>query len=124
MAKSYKKVAIQFADDVLSGKRIAGKEISLACERFKKDLKRDNIELRTTDPDFAINIMENILVHQQGEDLDGIPLQGKPFVLNDWQIFVVYNLLGFFYTGTVVMNGMMIVFNEEGVMVSYSALAM
>ena len=31
---------------------------------------------------------------------------------------------GTFYTGTVVMNGMMIVFNEEGVMVSYSALAM
>ena len=34
------------------------------------------------------------------------------------------NAQGFFYTGTVVMNGMMIVFNEEGVMVSYSALAM
>lgn len=31
---------------------------------------------------------------------------------------------GFFLTGTVVMNGMMIVFNEEGIMVSYSALAM
>ena len=31
---------------------------------------------------------------------------------------------GTFYTGMVIMNGMMITFNEEGVMVSYSALAM
>lgn len=31
---------------------------------------------------------------------------------------------GTFYTGMVIMNGMMITFNDEGVMVSYSALAM
>ena len=100
MAKSFRKVAEKFADDVLSGKKIAGKEIILACERFKKDLQREDLELRTTDPDFAINIMQNILVHQQGEDLDGNPLQGKPFILEPWQVFVVYNLLGFFYKGT------------------------
>ena len=100
MAKSFRKVAEKFADDVLSGKKIAGKEIILACERFKNDLKREDLELRTTDPDFAINIMQNILVHQQGEDLDGNPLQGKPFILEPWQVFVVYNLLGFFYKGT------------------------
>jgi phage terminase large subunit-like protein len=100
MAKSFKKVALKFADDVISGKKIAGKEIILACERFKKDLQRDDLELRTTDPDFAINIMQNILVHQQGEDLDGKPLQGKPFILEPWQVFIVYNLLGFYYKGT------------------------
>lgn len=97
MAKSYRKVADKFADDVLNGKRIVGKEIELACQRYKDDLKRDDIELRTTEPDFAINIIENILVHQQGEDLDGHPLQGKPFILEPWQVFVVYNLLGFYY---------------------------
>ena len=100
MAKSFKKVADKFADDVLSGKKVAGKEIILACERYKKDLQRDDLELRTKDPDFCINIIQNILVHQQGEELDGSPLQGKPFLLQPWQIFIVYNLLGFFYKGT------------------------
>lgn len=100
MAKSFKKVADKFADDVLSGKKVAGKEIILACERYKKDLQREDLELRTNDPDFCINIIQNILVHQQGEDLDGNPLQGKPLILQPWQIFIVYNLLGFFYKGT------------------------
>ena len=100
MATSYKKIAIKFADDVINGKKIVGKEIILACERFKKDLKRDDIELRTTDPDFVINIIQKVLVHQQGEDLNGNPLQGKPFLLEPWQIFITYNLLGFFYKGT------------------------
>ena len=100
MAKSFKKVADKFADDVISGKKVAGKEIILACERYKKDLQRDDLELRTKDPDFCINIIQNILVHQQGEELDGSPLQGKPFLLQPWQIFIVYNLLGFFYKGT------------------------
>lgn len=100
MAETFKKVAIKYADDVIKGKIIAGKEVILACERFKKDLKRDDLELRTADPDFAINIMQNILVHQQGEDLDGHPLQGKPFILEPFQVFIVYNLLGFYYKGT------------------------
>lgn len=100
MASSFKKTAIKFADDVVKGKKNVGAEIVLACERFKNDLKREDIELRTTDPDFVINIIQNILVHQQGEDLDGNPLQGKQFLLEPWQIFIVYNLLGFFYKGT------------------------
>lgn len=99
-AKSYKRIALKFANDVISGKKTAGKEIILACQRFKKDLQRDDLELRTADPNFAINIIQNILVHRQGEDLDGNPLQGKPFILEPWEIFVVYNLLGFYYKGT------------------------
>lgn len=100
MAKSFKKEAIDYAKLIVSGKKIAGKEIILACQRFLDDLERDDIELRTKEPDLAINIMQKFLVHQQGEDLDGYPLQGKPFILQPWQIFIVYNLLGFYYKGT------------------------
>ena len=57
MAKSFKKVADKFADDVISGRKVAGKEIILACERYKKDLQREDLELRTNDPDFCINII-------------------------------------------------------------------
>ena len=100
MKKSYKSVALKFADDCISGKRIVGAEIVAACERFKKDLERDDLELRTRDPDMAIEIIQSTLVHAQGEDLEGNPLMGKPFILQPWQIFVVYNLLGFYFKGT------------------------
>lgn len=40
------------------------------------------------------------MVHAQGEDIDGNPLLGMPFILQPWQVFIVYNLLGFWYTGT------------------------
>lgn len=100
MAKTYKKVAIQYAKDVVNGKIVIGSDVVKACERFLNDLKREDLEIKTTDPDFAINIIENTLVHQQGEDLEGYPLQGKPFKLEPFQIFIVYNILGFYYTGT------------------------
>lgn len=83
-----------------SGEAVAGAEIVAACKRFLGDLERDDLELRTSDPDLAISIMESTLVHSQGETLDGTPLLGKPFTLQPWQVFTVYNLLGFYYRGT------------------------
>lgn len=98
--KRFRKIAEKYADDCISGKVIAGKEIVAACERFKADLHRDDLELREYEPDLAINIMQTTLVHAQGEDLEGNPLLGSPFILQPWQVFVVYNLLGFYYKGT------------------------
>ena len=98
--KSRKNEAINYANDVVSGKITAGKEMVAACERFLSDLERDDLELRTHDPDVAIAIMEQTLVHSQGEDIKGEPLLGRPFKLEPFQIFLVYNLLGFFYKGT------------------------
>ena len=72
----------------------------LACVRFKKDLERDDLELRTKEPDLVIGIIERTMVHKQGESLDGKPLMNTPLILQDWQIFIVYNLVGFYYKGT------------------------
>lgn len=99
-ASSYKDIAIKYADDILKGKKNAGAEVVAACERFRNDLKRKDLELRTTDPDIVISVMEGLLVHQQGENMKGEPLLGTPFSLQPWQVFVVYNLLGFYYKGT------------------------
>lgn len=85
---------------MLKGERKAGKEVVLACARFMKDLQRDDLELRTKDPDLVIGIIERTMVHQQGESLKGEPLLNTPLVLVDWQIFIVYNLVGFYYKGT------------------------
>ena len=99
-AKQYKKIAIKYADDVINGKKIAGEDIVNACKRFKEDLKRKDLEFRTTEADAAVSIMEGLFVHRKGEALDGTPLLGKPFKLEPFQIFITYNLLGFYYKGT------------------------
>lgn len=97
---TFKDVALKYAEDVTSGIITAGAEIVKACERFLKDIKRDDLELRSHDPDTAINIMQTFFVHNKGEDLDGNALMGKPFLLEPFEVFIVYNLLGFWWAGT------------------------
>ena len=100
MATSYKDIAIEYARRVVKGKRKAGKEVILGCARFLKDIKRKDLELRSKEPDLVIGIIEKLMVHKQGEDLDGNSLMNKPLKLQDWQIFIVYNLVGFYIKGT------------------------
>lgn len=99
-AKDYCGTAKQYALEVVGGKIVAGAEIVMACQRFLDDLERTDIELRARDPNAVCSIMEGFFVHQQGEDMHGKPLLGEPFLLQPWQVFVVVNLLGWYYTGT------------------------
>lgn len=100
MKSKYLPVAEEYAKSVVNGEKIAGKEVILACQRFLDDLNREDLEMRPHDVDLAINIMQKTLVHRQGEDMNGNPLQGKPFILEPFQVFIVCNLLGFYYKGT------------------------
>ena len=98
--RDYKAIAIRYADDVIHGRKKAGKEVILACFRFLKDLTRPELELHTVEPDFVLGIVEKTMVHMQGESLDGTPLTNTPLILEPWQVFIVYNLIGFYYRGT------------------------
>ena len=100
MAKTYKQIAIKYAEEVVSGKKIAGKNVVEACERFLADLKRKDLEYRQHDPDMVINIIEGFILHKQGEDINGKSLVGKPLILQPWQVFIVCNLVGFYWKGT------------------------
>lgn len=97
-AKSYKEIAIKYARDAVEGKSIVGKEVVLACQRFLDDMER--FDLHEKEPDFVIGIIEKLMVHKQGESLDGKSLVNKPLLLQPWQIFCVYNLVGFYLKGT------------------------
>ena len=99
-AKKYFTRAVSYAEKVIKGEKIAGDDIVNACKRFQEDLKRDDIEIRTTEADAACSIMEGLFVHRKGEAIDGTPLLGKPFILEDWEIFIIYNLLAMYYKGT------------------------
>ena len=99
-AKHYRQTAIKYAQDVIDGTIIAGADIVNACKRFLSDLEREDLEYRDKEPDACISLMEGLFVHRKGEMLDGTPLLGKPLKLEPWQVFIVCNLLGFWYKGT------------------------
>lgn len=99
-ARKYASRAIRYAEDVVAGKIIIGEDVVNSCKRFLADLKREDLEFRPAMADAACGIMEGMMVHRKGEALDGTPLLGKPFKLEDWEIFIVYNLLGFYWAGS------------------------
>jgi len=98
--RDYKQIAIDYAKGVVDGAITIGEDVVAAAKRFLMDLKREDLELRTKEPNVVIRIIETMIVHAQGEDLQGRPLLGRPLILEPFQIFIVYNLLGFYYAGT------------------------
>ena len=98
--KKYSKIAIEYATQCINGEVIIGEDAVNACRRFLNDLEREDLEFRTREPDACCALMEGLFVHQKGEALDGTPYMGQPFKLLPWQIFIVYNLLGFYKAGT------------------------
>ena len=94
------KEVLSYAESIRSGKKIACKETKQAVERFFRDLDNPDYCMDRRAPEFVIGIIERTLCHQQGEALDGTPMRGTPFILQPWHIFIIYNLLGFFRTGT------------------------
>lgn len=94
------KVALAYAEGIRDGTIVANTERKQCVERFFRDLENPAYEIRPKGPEFCIGIIEKTLCHQQGEALDGTPMRGTPFILQPWHIFILYNLLGFFRTGT------------------------
>jgi len=92
---------MEYANSIIEERKIACKELIQGCQRFLGDLNNPVYEFKPKDAEFVIGIIEKIFVHQKGEDMQGYPLRGKPFLLEPWQKFVVYNLLGFFHKGTI-----------------------
>lgn len=94
------KVALAYAEGIRDGTIVANTERKQCVERFFRDLENPAYEIRPKGPEFCIGVIEKTLCHQQGEALDGTPMRGTPFILQPWHIFILYNLLGFFRTGT------------------------
>lgn len=98
------KTVIEYAESIRTGKKIACIETKQMVERFFRDLDDDRYELKPTAPEFCIGIIENTMKHQQGERLDGTPLRGEPFLLEPFQKFIIYNLIGFYMKGTEIVR--------------------
>lgn len=84
----------------LDGTILACPDIRQACERFVADLADSRWDFRPAEAEYAIELIETMLCHQQGQRLDATPLRGQPFLLLPYHKFCVYNLLGFYLAGT------------------------
>lgn len=92
--------AVRYAEDIVSKKVLANIDRALACKRFLADLERDDLDFRSDQFDFVIDLIEGTIHHVQGEDKNGVSFKGTPMLLTDWQKFVCVNLFGFFRKGT------------------------
>ena len=91
---------LRYTESIRSGKKKANKELRQAVDRFYRDLENPAYEIDHKGPEFVIGIIEKTICHQQGETIEGKPLRGEPFLLTDYHIFIVYNVVGFVHAGT------------------------
>ena len=98
-AKNWPEV-LEYAQSIRDGRKIACDELKQAVERFFHDLDNPDYWMDHKAPEFCIGVLEKTLCHQQGERLDGTPLRGKPFLLEPFHKFIIYNLVGFKLAGS------------------------
>ena len=110
----------EYALDVVNNKITASKYVFLSCKRFLEWFERDDIEFRTDKVDKVVMFISR-LKHYMGASTD------KPFLLSDWQFFIIENLFGWYYRGTkkrVTKNAYIEVGRKAGKTTLLSAIAL
>lgn len=87
------KAYFKYVEDVISGNVVVGENIKLACNRFRNDQQRDDLEFREDVVDNAIDFI-GTLKHFTGKS------SGQNFILEPWQAFIVANIVGWYWKGT------------------------
>lgn len=79
-----------YAHKVLNGDIVASIYVKLACERFLNWFNNPELEFRPEKVDKVVNFLSK-LKHYQGKS------NCQPFILTDWQFFIVENIFGWYY---------------------------
>jgi phage terminase large subunit-like protein len=92
MRRKYRHVTVakRFAREVVAGKRVAGKWVKLACQRFLDDLERGDLTFDPNRANRACRFLEK-LHHVKGRWARSV----ERIVLEPWQSWFVVNLFGF-----------------------------
>lgn len=96
MTGKYAAVVEGYVDDVISGRKIACVETRQACARFRRDVLSGKYVIDCGEADYVIEKIETQFVHRKGEDFGGVPLKGKPLILEPWEKFCIYGMLVFY----------------------------
>lgn len=89
----------KYIDDIVKGKKNVNKKQKLGCERFLRMLENKVYEFNPEPAEKIIKIIETTFVHKQGEDLEGVPMRGRPFLLQTFHKYIIYSIMGFYYKG-------------------------
>lgn len=111
---------LKYAQDVISGKQVAGKIIRLACQRYLDFMNDARYEFR---PDKCERVLSFVskLKHYQGK------CAGKPFVLEEWQKWIIYSIFGFYYKDSnerLVKKALITVGRKNGKSMQIAAIAL
>lgn len=93
--------AINYANGVIDGSIYSCEEKILEAKRFLRDIENPKFYLNEEIINIAVNFIEKVVVHYQGESVKAVSLRNKPMELQEWQMFVVVNVMGFYKTGTI-----------------------
>lgn len=93
--RNHKEIMDKYVADILSGKKKVNDYQLKGVKRYRELLEDKRYYFDADDAEFAMAIIETMFFHEQGQTIDGEDLKGKPFILMDWHIFIIYNLLGF-----------------------------
>lgn len=96
MTGKYAAIVEAYVDDVISGRKIACVETRQACARFRRDVLSGKYVVDCGEADYVIEKIETQFVHRKGEDFGGVPLKGKPLILEPWEKFCIYGMLVFY----------------------------
>lgn len=107
---------IKYAEDVLSGKIVAGKYIKLACKRYIDWFSREDIYFDYNDVDTKIRLIELLKLQEGGY-----------FVLLPYQAWIISAIFGFYYKGDdrirVINNVLLLTARKSGKSTFASAIA-
>lgn len=87
-------IVLNYAKNIVEGKKVACKELIQSCQRFLDDLNNPLYDFKPKNAEFVIQIVEETFVHTKGD------LMGEPFKLEKWEKFICYNIAGFYLKGT------------------------
>ncbi len=90
----------RYVSAVLDGTKKACVETVQACARFRRDVDSGRFDIDCSEADYVIEKIQTQFVHRKGEDLSGVPLRGKPLILEPWEKFCIYGILVFYIPGS------------------------
>lgn len=82
-----------YATSVVDGKTVACNHVKQACQRYLDDLNDERLEFRLDRVAHCVSFIR-MLKHFSGV------ANGKPFILEPWQLFIVANIVGWYWKGT------------------------
>lgn len=110
----------RFAEEVVSGERVAGLYLRQACQRYLSFFDREDLEFRPSEASKPVKFIQLL-------KLSGDRFEGQSFKLQPWQKFIIYSIYGFYYKESgdrLVQRAYILISRKNGKTALCSALAL